>query len=396
MVPLVTRAAKISDRAPASHGARKPAPAGEVRERLRSPVRVVRYYPRALVGDGGMTKSVQRWSAAMARAGAEVVIAYEEGTAPPPADPLLQWRPVPHAGRGGVRIPLGLGRLLGEGGILVLHSGWTARNAWAAAQARGAGVPYVLEPRGAYDPHILARHPGRKRIWWLLAEGRLVRRARAIHVFFEQEKSHLEAIDFHGPFVVASNGVDTPQGATWDGGSGGYLLWLGRFDPEHKGLDVLLEAMRSLSPGERPELRLHGPDWHDRKAVVAGMVERLGLASSVRIEPAVYGDEKRRVLVRARGFVYPSRWDACPNSVLESISLGLPTLATPYPLGQYLHDRGGAFLSEVTPESLAEGLLRLTSGEAPEVGRRGAEIARTELTWDNSARAWLEQVQALG
>jgi glycosyltransferase involved in cell wall biosynthesis len=190
--------------------------------------------------------------------------------------------------------------------------------------------------------------------------------------------------------------VDVPRGETWKGGPGGYILWLGRFDPEHKGLDVLLEAMRRLTPGERPELRLHGPDWRDQKARVAGMVQRLALGDSVRIEPPVYGEDKHRVLVEALGFVYPSRWDACPNSVLESISLGLPTLATPYPLGQYLHDRGGSFLSDTTPESLAAGLLRLTSNEAPGVGRRGAEIARTELTWDNSARAWLEQVQALG
>ena len=391
----MTRAAKISDRAPTSHG--RPEATGERRARRPGgPLRVIRYYPRALVGDGGMTKSVQRWSAAMARAGADVVIAYEEGTAPAPADPLLEWRPVPHTGRRGVRIPVGLEELLAEGGVLVLHSGWTARNAWAAARARRAGVPYVLEPRGAYDPHIVSRHRGRKRLWWRVAEGRLVGGARAIHVFFEQEKAHLEAIGYHGPFIVVSNGVDMPRGEMWKGGPGGYILWLGRFDPEHKGLDVLLEAMRRLTPGERPELRLHGPDWRDRKALVGGMVQRLGLGECVRIEPAVYGEEKHRVLVDARGFVYPSRWDACPNSVLESISLGLPTLATPYPLGQYLHERGGAFLSDTTPDSLAAGLLRLTSGEAPGVGRRGAEIARTELTWDHSARAWLEQVQALG
>ena len=54
----------------------------------------------------------------------------------------------------------------------------------------------------------------------------------------------------------------------WDGGSGGYVLWLGRFDPEHKGLDLLLQALALLPSRERPTLRIHGPDWRGRKQKV--------------------------------------------------------------------------------------------------------------------------------
>ena len=34
-----------------------------------------------------------------------------------------------------------------------------------------------------------------------------------------------------------------------------------------------------------------------------------------------------------------SRWDACPNAVLEAVALGVPTLVTPYPLGRFLARR---------------------------------------------------------
>ena len=44
------------------------------------------------------------------------------------------------------------------------------------------------------------------------------------------------------------------------------VLWLGRFDPTHKGLDLLVDAVRSLAPHERPRVRLHGPDRRGGKA----------------------------------------------------------------------------------------------------------------------------------
>jgi glycosyltransferase involved in cell wall biosynthesis len=357
-------------------------------------LRIVRYHPRALVGDGGMTNSIKKWSRGMVKAGAHVTVVCEDG-AEPPAEDRLEWRPIPHRGPRSVKAPVGLKGLFEGADVVVLHSGWTYHNVRAAATARKLGIPYFLEPRGAYDPSIVRRKSLLKKAWWIALEGRLVHGARAIHLFFEQERPHLGALGYRGPVLIASNGVDAPPRDLWDGGSGGYVLWLGRFDPEHKGLDVLLRAMKCLRTHERPPLRLHGPDWRGRKREVEAMIAELDLQKHVTVGPAAYGEEKRQLLVQAAGFVYPSRWDACPNSVLEAISLGVPTLVTPYPLGRCFADKQGALLAESDPESLANGLRRLLSVDAAAIGRRGAEITRTELSWDQVARTWLTQAQAL-
>jgi glycosyltransferase involved in cell wall biosynthesis len=222
-----------------------------------------------------------------------------------------------------------------------------------------------------------------------------VHEARAVHVFFDPEKTHLHALGYGGPFVVASNGRQAPEGETWDGGSGEYLLWLGRFDPEHKGLDILLDAMARISPAERPALKLHGPDWRDRKKRVRDLVEKLDLKASVTVGEAVYGNEKRSLLTRARGFVYPSRWDACPNAVLESTSLGIPTLTGPYPLGRFFEERGAAFVAGDEAGSLADGIKRLMSPDAVDMAPIGAEVVLRELSWDHVARSWLTQTEEL-
>lgn len=357
-------------------------------------MRIVRYYPRALVGDGGMTSAVRNWSQAMGRCGAEAVIAYDAGVSPPD-DAYVEWVQVRHAGRRGLKFPLRLEEVLEHADVLVLHSGWTLRNVRAAAAARKLGVPYVLEPRGAYDPHIVNRKRWLKKLWWAAWERRLVHGAGAIHVFFESEREHLTALGYRGEVIVASNGREAPQGDSWDGGSGGYILWLGRFDPEHKGLDLLLDAVALLPASERPDLRLHGPDWRERKNLVQQWIGEKDLEAWVKIGDSVHGDQKRSLLIQAAGFVYPSRWDACPNSVLESVALGVPSLVTPYPLGRYFADKGGAFLAEMSAEGLAKGLSVLRNDDAPGVGRIGAQVVRDELAWDMVARLWLDQAEAL-
>jgi glycosyltransferase involved in cell wall biosynthesis len=357
-------------------------------------VKIVRYYPRALVGDGGMTGAVRRWSQSFVNHGAEVTIAFDEGSDIPQAGGV-NYVSVRHAGRPGLKIPVGLEDVLRGSDLMILHSGWTLHNLRAAAAARRVGVPYVLEPRGAYDPHIVARKRLLKKGWWAARERKLVMEAHAIHVFFEPERAHLEALGYRGPVIVASNGVETPDDFRWDGGSGGYVLWLGRFDPEHKGLDLLVQGVHRQPAAERPQVRLHGPEWRGRKRRVRELVAKLGVEPWVTVGEPAYGEPKRRLLTEAKGFVYPSRWDACPNSSLESVSIGLPTLMTPYPLGSFVAERGGCVLAEASPDGLARGLRDLTGPGAAAIGAEGARVVRSELSWDAVAKTWLEQAEGL-
>jgi glycosyltransferase involved in cell wall biosynthesis len=361
------------------------------------PVRVVRYYPRALAGDGGMTNAVRCWSEGTAAAGADVTLMYAGGQTPPLGryQGQVRWIPVRHVGWRKTVVPVGLARMLRGADVLVLHSAWTLHNVWAALVARRLRVPYILEPRGAYDPHIVHRRRALKWLWWLTAERNLVKHARAIHLFFEPERPHLRALGYVGDVVIAPNGVETPDGIVWDGGSGGYVLWLGRFDPEHKGIDLVLQSMHLLSRQERPRILLHGPDSKGGKNKVRRMVADFALEPWVTVGNSVHGQAKFDLLAHARGFVYPSRWEGFGNSVAEAAAVGVPTVVTPYPFGVYLGSRDAAITVEATPQGLADGLRSLSSPRAPEIGRQAAQIMREEFTWEGVTRSWLAQVEAL-
>jgi glycosyltransferase involved in cell wall biosynthesis len=355
-------------------------------------VRVVNYHPRARVGDGGVTNSVRRLSEALSRAGADAVIAYD-GTGTPQREAGVEWWPVPHGGRGPARVPAPTGRVLASADVLILNSAWTASNISAGRAARRFRVPYVVAPRGAYDPLILRRRSLSKRVWWSLFERRLVASAAAVHVFFAVQQQHLAALGYTGPFVVAPNGVSLPDALPWDGGSGGYLLYLGRLDPEHKGLDLLLRAFALLPGEERPNLRLHGPDWRGGRAQLDELVRRLGLGRHVQIGRPVYGTEKAELLARAKGFVYPSRWEGFGNSLAEAAGVGLPALATPYPLARELEARGACLVVDPEVRALADGLRRLIAAP-PATASAAAEIT-ADFSWDAVAQRWLEQLESI-
>jgi glycosyltransferase involved in cell wall biosynthesis len=358
-------------------------------------MRILQYYPRTVAGDGGMTGAVKRLARSLDQAGAEAAIAYDEGSGR--ADPIegVTWLPVKHYGPEHQRVPdsRSLATALEGSDIVVLNSGFAPHNVFAARVARRQRIAYVPAPRGAYDPHIFLRRPRLKQFWWSRFEFPMVERARAVHLFFADEIADLEQLGYRGPTLIAPNGVEPPPGSKWDGGTSGQLLWLGRFDPQHKGIDLLVRAVARIPRGERPSLRLVGPDWRDGRERMVSLVRELDLGEWVSIEPAIYGDEKWAALESATGFVYPSRWEGFGNSVAEAASLGLPLLVTPYPFGRLLHRRGGAVMSPATVEGLAEGLGAL--GDAGALGARAREIVLDELSWDHIGRSWLAQAEAL-
>jgi glycosyltransferase involved in cell wall biosynthesis len=357
---------------------------------------VTQYYPTALRGEFGTARSVRGWSEALAGAGARVRLVVDSAAMGLPVPGGVECVPIAHALRGRMRLASELEPLTMSTDVLVLHGGWVLDNLVVAAWAARRGVPYIVTAHGVYHPRVLQRRKvALKRAWNLLAETRHLSRALAVHCFFPEEQDDLRGLGFDGPTVLAPNGFAAARPGRWKGSGGSHVAWLGRYDPECKGLDLLLEAMKLLPAPQRPHVALHGPDWHGGRGFVTRLCARLGLEEWVTVGEPVYGEDKCRFLEQASGFVYPSRWDACPTAVLESASWGIPTLVTPYPLGRFLAARGGALLAEPTVPGVAAALAKLRSPEAEETGRRGAELVRELLSWESVSRSWLEQVETL-
>jgi glycosyltransferase involved in cell wall biosynthesis len=357
-------------------------------------MRVVHYHPYMLAGDSGAANAARGWVSAMRSVGVRVLAIVDRDAIhlQPPGG--VECIPLAHVGRGRARVPRGLLDVVDEDDVLVLHGGWLLRNAVIGSASTRRNIPFVVMAHGVYDPHVFADGALWKELWALGIERRVLRQALAVHLFFEQEHAGLERLGVRVPTVVVPNGIHTSD-IRWDGGSGGYLLWLGRYAIRHKGLDLMIEALHRLAPAARPIVRLHGPDWRGQKGIVRSMVDGLGLGRWVTVGGPVYREVKRDLIGRAAGCIYPSRWEGCSMSVLEALSAGVPTLVTPFAMGRSLGAHEAVVEANWSIDDLAAGIRQLMSPSAAAIGERAAEVARTQFAWTNVASSWLEQVTAL-
>jgi glycosyltransferase involved in cell wall biosynthesis len=364
-------------------------------------VRIVHYYPTARV-DSGVTVALWAWARALAATGVEVAVLHGGSHAPPglhfdegtgtPGERVAE-QVVPHRGRGRLTArPIGLGRWLQRGDVLILHEGWVLSNQVAAVAARRAGVPYVVMPHGVYEP---AWRTYLKQPVWVRerAEQYLLDRALAVHVFFASETADIASLAPRARFIIAPTGFEVPA-ERWEGG-GGYLSWVGRYDPTHKGLDVLVEAIARLPAGHRPTLRLHGYDFLGGRGTLERRIAELGLGGRVRVGGVITGEAKAEFLRRADGYVHPSRWESYGIALLENLALGVPCLASStIHLAADLRGEDAVVLAAPEPRSLAEGLVALSTAP-PELGARGRALVERRFAWSTVVPEFLSELEAL-
>ncbi len=157
------------------------------------------------------------------------------------------------------------------------------------------------------------------------------------------------------------------------------MAWHGRISVPKKGLDVLVEAWRTICRA-RPELDLRllliGAGHHSDE------LERLlsgpGIRGIHRVDRFVHDrTQLRDLLVAADAYAFPSRLEGFAVALVEAMACGLPPVAADASgvreiLGP---EPAGTLVPRDDPESLANGLLELLD-DPQRAGERGAAARR--------------------
>ena len=265
-------------------------------------------------------------------------------------------------------------------------------------------IPYCVTIHGGLAPAAQRRNPWQKRLFGLLFEREYLKRAAFLHAISELDLQGLRAYRVSNRIVLAPNGIDVPPTSPAEHGPSLLLaeclrdrrafVFLGRLDPEQKGLDLLLKAFAECRPPDAV-LVLAGPGWRGSHARLEALARSLGISQSVLFPGPVFGIAKMNWLCAAHAFVHPSRWEAgVPFSVLEAAAVARPCLVTPAAdPGGVLERAGAAVLAAPTVESIASGLTGLHAAPRSELramGVRARELVRREFSWSRTADILIE------
>jgi glycosyltransferase involved in cell wall biosynthesis len=158
------------------------------------------------------------------------------------------------------------------------------------------------------------------------------------------------------------------------------VLYLGRISPK-KGMLELLDAIAlATSKSSRIKCVLVGskPAFDDTSVIERKLREIPGLSERVVLMPECDPDSVWENFCSADIFAFPSHQEGMPNSLLEAMASGLPSIAFAIPSVQEL-DAGSGGLVLVPPmhsQLLAEAVLHLASSpdERRRIGEKGKSL----------------------
>lgn len=103
-----------------------------------------------------------------------------------------------------------------------------------------------------------------------------------------------------------------------------YLLYLGRLDISHKGIDILLESYKLADVDVPLVIAGDGID----KTVVEKLIVKYELCQKVRTVGWVKGEEKYRLIARSLAVCIPSRVEGWGIVATEAAAMGKPVIGT--------------------------------------------------------------------
>jgi len=207
--------------------------------------------------------------------------------------------------------------------LVHVHSVFLPRLANLGKYLVQSQIPYIITPH-AMHTRMLHRGRLKKLIYsWLLEKPRFIA-AAAISVVTPAEEDAVRAFvpSYKGIIRWIPNPIDIGllQQHRWQGDVGAKkIVYLGRFDVLHKGIDLLIETARRL-----PDIEFHLYGGEDAKTKAWLEQLKCNLPPNVFFHCPVFGIEKIKVLSEASLYIQMSRWEVFGVSIAEAMGLGVP------------------------------------------------------------------------
>lgn len=272
------------------------------------------------------------------------------------------------------------GRLVRGADLVHVHLARDLVTLPVALAALRAGTPHVLQTHGMVDPSdkLLAK------VLDAAAVRRLLRGADAVLYLTPHEREGLDAVA-GGPLprsVRLVNGTPAQEERPAPAGPP-RILYSARLQARKRPVDFVDAAPAVLAAYPDAEFVVAGPDEGELAAVRA-RVEALGLSARFTVPGALSSAEVLAELRRAHVYVLPSVEEPFPMSVLEALSVGVPSVVThSNGLARDIAAAGAGRAVTPGPAGVAEAVLSLLDpAENATASKAARELAASSFSMD--------------
>ena len=308
-----------------------------------------------------------------------------------------------------------------------IHGIWSPVLAKRVLHWRHQGIPCVVTTHGMLAPWALAHKRLKKRIAWHIYQKRLLNLASALHATSGREADELLRLGLSPRIEVIPWGIGMPEEeegsrivdrGLWMEEEEQMLgvsafpspipdprspipdpvstrlrtaLFVGRIYPV-KGLPMLVEAWAKVRPAGW-KMKIVGPDEAGHLAEVQAAVRQAGLELEFEFTGALTGESLRKAYADADLFILPSFTENFGMVVAESLSQGVPVIATQGSPWEGLLEHGCGWWTDISSAGIADALRTATSAEPAVLRRMGATgraWVRRDFSWTRCATRMTE------
>lgn len=260
---------------------------------------------------------------------------------------------------------------------------------------------YVVVPHSSMGVEAQKKSRLKKTIANNLVIYKMCREANAVQFLSETEKRIADKRFYKENTIVLGNGIHPQEDTVKEDGWSENIrfTYIGRIDIYHKGLDILLEAIKSIYDvliENKALVNIYGDGNTEDKAKLQELIAEYKIDKVVTVGPPVFAEDKKRVLLEETSyFIMSSRFEGQPMAALEAMSYGIPLVATENAgLTEDINKYDCGVLCKTTPEAMAKAIekaVREYSKERMNKMSRGAVECASQYYWEQTAKKTVEE-----
>lgn len=196
-------------------------------------------------------------------------------------------------------------------------------------ELRGNNIPYIIVPRATLTEGAQKVKHFKKVIANNLFLNKYAKNALAIQYLTEQE--YLDSGDkWNKHHLIIPNGV-TMREQREVSGSIRRIVFIGRFNVNHKGIDLFIEACgknKDLILDKNVVIDMYGSRNSGEMELVQELIKENHMEGLIHPYNTVFEKEKEEILLNSDIFVMTSRFEGLPMGLLEAMAYSLPCFVT--------------------------------------------------------------------